>query len=884
MIAENGKDLNLGRNQMNAPADVCGMDDPALPRAEQTVCVASGLNASDRDFVNVKISAVSAFLKTRKECYERTMPTEAEPNRVLNRLYIDLDGELPFETLEQDFDTKNALVIKSLKTFCEAEGYAMMEASKWKCPDDKGNVTNKLSFRLNHPRLCGKKDAIKHLVEHKVAKALASALKGIIEVKTIVAKKRKEVYEGFLIIDLSVYNPGNRKMRMLHQTKPLQNRPNKLVMGTDEDMLITYIPSDCKRLPEPVSIFTAPEPKEKEPKEPQLDEASERGTVITGDPTEDELASKQLVADVVENLGQHRWDYYPDWVHIGFILYNEGFTVDEYIEFSKRSKHWKASTSPQWVKDKWKGFKRSNLTQARLWKWLSEDDIDVYGELATKRRDFWNLVKNHNHAETARYFFNLKPDSYAFNERLGWFQIQPSNIWKHYEKQPSGLLSDIWYSFRKVIVEHEKQIDLKSTDEAQMAIMKSRFKALASFNGCIGNKSFCDGVIAFLPSMYNDDELDKKMDEQRHLIAFTDKVYDLDKREPRPIKPEDYICINTGYAYPQKVCEKAMTEVVSTMRSLFETDEEVRLLPHMSAMTCYVLKTLASCLHGTKKFEKFYVWTGSGGNGKGLVSELIKRAFGDYYHSIPHSCLTKVQDKKDAPNPPIAKAKGKRFVQASEPEAEDKLQAGVVKEMSGGDEITARDMYRSTVTYRPQFGLFLQTNAIPKLNRADGGVQRRMEVAEFPFKFVRNPTDPSHKKINEDLKDKIIKSPEWRDAMFHLLLEAYGQILEEGIDAPACVLASSEEYMDENNPIKEWLINNYHLDKDSENRKYSIGSNNLRLEYQADTNHTISPDKFKQCMMLCGVTQKKFGHPFKADGVDYPAGKYWCGLEKKDAM
>jgi len=867
---------------------VSGMGDPAQPQTEPTISITNGLLASDRNYERVSLSNVSAYLKAHKECYERTQPTEDEPTRVLNRLYVDLDGEMPFETSEADFDKKNATIIRILKGFCETEGFAMMEASKWKCADTKGDVSNKLSYRLNHPNKCGKKADIKFLIEQSLGKKIVAVLAETIPVQLILKKKAKDNFEGQLIIDLSVYNDAGRKMRMLGQTKPLQNRPNKLVCGSAMDVLITYIPEECERIPEAVSIF---EPAPKAPKNTIVEAECDDDTQTTGDPTEDDTASKQMVANVLENLSEERFDNYADWIQLAFILFNEGFTLEELIEVSRKSKHFKEASSPQWIAEKWKHFRKSNLTQERLWKWLSEDNIDAYNELSINRRDFWNLVKNHNHAETARYFYNLKPDAYAFNEKLGWFQILPSNIWKHYDDKPSGLLADIWNTFRKVIKQHEHHINVKTTDEIEAKMMKARFKNLQSFSSHVGNKSFCDGVIAFLPSMYNDDDLDKKMDEKRHLFAFSDAVYDLDKHQARPIRPDDFICLNTGYPYPKERNEKAMMELGNTIRTLFETNEAMEIDPQFGDLTCFVLKTIATCLHGTKKYEKFYVWTGNGGNGKGLLSELIKRAFGDYYHSIPHSCLTKVQDKKDAPNPPIAKAKGKRFVQASEPEAEDKLQAGVVKEYSGGDESTARDMYCSTITFRPQFGLFLQTNAIPKLNRADGGVQRRMDVGEFPFKFVPEPSDPSHKPINEDLKDKIIKSPEWRDEMFHLLLEAYKQIADEGIKPPECVKTASQEYMDENNPVKEWLNQTYNTNMDAEDRRYQINTTELKDAFTQRTNHNISADKFKMCMMLCGVKQKKESHPFNAkklnhitkewEETNYNAGKYWCGLSLK---
>jgi P4 family phage/plasmid primase-like protien len=880
------------------PAVVCGLSDPAQPISEPSIAITSGLNASDRSFTNVPLSKVKAYLASHKECYERTMPTQEEPSRFFNRVYVDIDGELPVETSEEVFNKKHSEVLTALTEFCKKHDCSLMEASKWKCVNDKGETNNTLSYRITYKNLCGKKAWIKYFVESEVVKELNTLVGHIVPVKGVLsknsAKVKAELASGSnLIIDLAVYNDGQRKMRMEGQSKPVQKRPNKIVLGSSIDCLITYIPPDCKVLPEPINIFkldlgSAPTII----KEEENEDVDMSITITTGDPSEDDTNAKQLVADVLENLDQKRWDYYPDWIRIGFICYNEGFTFDEFCDLSKKSKHWRDDSSPQWVKSKWKQFRKSNLTQALLWKWLSEDNIDAYTELSANRRDFWILVKNANHAETARFFYNLKPDAYIFSEKLGWFQLLSNNIWKHYDQKPSGLLSDIWSSFKKIIHEHQSMIDLTERDEEKAKFQMARWKAIKSFASAIGNKTFCDGVIAFLPAMYNDDELHKKMDESRHLFAFTDAVYDLDADVVRPIKPEDWICLNTGYEFPHERSSEARDELVETIRSVFETQEDIEANDGLGDRTFYMLRTIALCLHGTRKYEKFYIWTGSGGNGKGLMSEIVKRTFGDYYHPIPHSCITKAQDKKDAPNPPIAKAKGKRFVQASEPEADDKLQVGVVKELSGGDEITARDMYRSTITFLPQFGLFIQTNTIPKMNRADGGAQRRIEVFPFQFNFKEEPTEPHHKLINVGLKDKICHSNLWRNEFFWLLLDCFKHTKANGLVAPDWVKEASQEYMDENNPVKGWLETTFHTTKDAQDRRFQIESSRLRAMYEESTNHKISPDKFKTSMMLCGVQIKKESHPFKTsryDGLlecykeaECGAGRYWCGLLKKD--
>jgi P4 family phage/plasmid primase-like protien len=891
------------------PANVAETATPLNP--EQTIAITSGLGASDTKYDSVPVSKVADYLAgkwnppgvtraavKRKECYERTQPIQSEPERKHNRVYVDIDGEMPIGMSEDEFGQKVEAIKSALTTLPDV---AIKESCKWKCAAEDSSVSNKVSFTIHYKNLCGTKKAIGHYVKTKVAPKLQKMMKDIVPVLTILKKESKakagSKYDGHLIIDLSVFNDGQRKMRMLGQTKPCQERPYKLVSGEFTDTLITYIPTGCAVLPEPQSILKLAEVVQPEPVEAVEESVT---TTEASDPSEDDIKTRELLSEVISALGQHRLDYYPDWIRIGFVMFNEGYTVENFIEVSKKSKHWKPFESIQWVKRKWALFRKSNLSQVLLWKWLSEDNLDTYMELVVQRRDFWALVKNPSHAEVARFFYNLKPDAYLFNEKLGWFQLLPNNIWKVYEKQPNGLLPDIWHTLKKIVKEHQCQIDMTETDEEKAKAMKARLTSLLSFCAKIGNKGFCDGVIAFLPSCYNDEELDKKMDESRNLLAFSDAVYDLDKMEKRDIEPEDYICLNTGFPYPVQRHPEARKELVETLRSVFEEDEFIRNNPdELGAVTSYVLKTLALCLHGRKKYEKFFVWTGTGGNGKGLLSEMLKRVMGDYYHTVPHQVLTKGQDKKDATCPPLAKAKGKRVTMASEPEADDKLQVGAIKEWTGGDMVSARDLYRSTVSFVPQFVLFLQTNNIPQLNRPDGGIQRRLEVVQFPFQFVETVTEPHHKKINIDLKEKIIKSVAWRDEMWFLLLDAYELLNADGLVVPTAITDATAGYIDDQNPIKEWLEANYTLGLDKANRSFQIESSVLRKQFMDMTKHDISADKFKASMESLKQTLKKESHDFTCQrwvaekvGEEWTAswkeatgkaGKYWCGLKKAKA-
>ena len=831
---------------------------------EPMITITRGLLASDKECVDVPLSEVEAYLTRHTNCYERTLPTERNQS-VINRAYVDLDGYAG-EMTESEFEDLCENIKGSL-TFGIQYPIAMMEASQYGY--EKDGLINKLSFRVQFIKKHGSKNAIKEFVLKEMLPLITTILEEHIKV---VLDKDCDGMSQYLSVDTGVYNPKGRKMRLWNSSKDYENRPNKLVGdATLEDTLITYIPSDSEALPEPIEEVVVP--KAKKEKAP-----SENSSTAT-DPKEivmEKAVDTELLTKVLMGLDYKKHSTYEDWIKIGMVCFNENLPLSVWDAFSKQDK---VKYKKGECAEKYRTFTKGKLTQATLWKWLKEDNIALFKELCPLRTDYWTLIGNYNHAETARYFYNVKPDAYAFHESLGWFQLLPSGAWKHYQKVPSGLMTDIWLTLKKVNKEHWDLLD--PANEAD----KDKIKMCGAFAKQIGVKGFVDGVVAFLPSNYNDDKLDKKMDESRNLFAFQNKVVDLEKNnEVRDIRPEDYVCLHTGYDYPAKSNPEVRKEIRQLLFSIWENWEVVD----------YVIAVIALQLHGKKKYEEFYVWTGRGGNGKGVITELVKRSLGDYFHSIPHDCITKRSDKKDAPNPPMAKAKGKRFVQAQEPEADDKLQIGTIKELTGGDEITARQLYHDPVVFVPQFGLFLQCNTIPKLNKLDGGIKRRMVIIYFPFQFVDTPHEKHHRKINHDLKDKITKSSEWRDEFVLMLLDVYKTT--KTLVKPKFISEHTDEYLAENDAVRSWLDENYTVNCDVNDKHYKLPAEDLRKQFISDTNtppFDMPAAKFKTLMEMNGVPQKRESNSFSGfewnvntkewDTIQRKAGSYYLGIRLKVA-
>ena len=874
--------LEFNDNPLIPEQEVEEMTAPAQPE-DETIVITYGLMASDKTCVSIPLSEVlnSEILKTH-DCYERTQPTEVSPLRILNRVYVDLDGKLPLDMPENIFNSRVKAITDAL--LGASDEYSIQQSCKWRC-NNGSDYENKISFSLVYPNKCGSKKLIEGFVRRKVFPMLKSALAGAITLALCDAgaknKKNAENYLGVLLIDTSVYNSGGRKMRMVHTTKPNENRPKTIVRGTLEDSLITYVPQGCEVLENPPTPAT-----------PVMSETQSVVTTTTTTPealldiTLDKEKNLELLRKVIEKLGQHRFDYYPDWIRLGFAMFAEGFTLDDYIAVSKRSCKWVEATSPTWIAEKWSGFVKSRITGAILWRWLSEDDRTAYIELSNSRMDFWLLVANNSHAEASRFFYNLRPDAYTFHSSLGWYVLQTNNTWKLTEdmKTPSELLTDIWTTFKALAKEHllslcENGKLKESEDEAEQKLLKAKCKAVCSFIKQCGTAGFAEGMIKYLPSNYYDDDLDKKMDENRNLLAFTDKVLDISTMETRDIEPEDYISLTTGYKYPTERFPQHQEGIMAMLKSIMPTDEMVEAL----------LQALSSSLYGYNRYERFYVLSGKGGNGKGLIADILKRVLGGYFIIVPSSIITKSNDKKDSACPALAKCKGKRFLLVEEPEATDRLQVGLIKDMTGGGTIVARELYKNPIRFVVAGVLYVNTNGIPLANKVDGGYKRRTRVLRFPYNFVAEPTLPHHKKVDYALKDVWAVSDEWRTEFLFILLEAHKRLRAKGsLLEPKQMMEATDEYMDDNNPVKGWLMANFTLGLPEEDRRFWVGSDELRTQYCGDKHTKISAEVFKHSLEQCEMRQEKASHPFNSvrydrhdkrwNNTECGAGKYWVGL------
>ena len=88
---------------------------------------------------------------------------------------------------------------------------------------------------------------------------------------------------------------------------------------------------------------------------------------------------------------------------------------------------------------------------------------------------------------------------------------------------------------------------------------------------------------------------------------------------------------------------------------------------------------------------------------------------------------------------------GVRYACMQEPSKGDKINEGIMKEITGGDPLVGRALFKDSVTFIPQFKLVVCTNVLFEIKTNDDGTWRRIRVCDFMSKFNDAPYEDEHR-------------------------------------------------------------------------------------------------------------------------------------------
>lgn len=205
----------------------------------------------------------------------------------------------------------------------------------------------------------------------------------------------------------------------------------------------------------------------------------------------------------------------------------------------------------------------------------------------------------------------------------------------------------------------------------------------------------------------------------------------------------------------------------------------------------YLQRVAGYCLSGLTTEQALFFIYGPGGNGKSVFLNLLTHIMGQ--HAMTAAMETFTASTFERHSTDLAMLKGARLVTASETEEGRSWAESRIKQMTGGDPITARFMRRDNFTYQPQFKLLIVGNHAPMLRNVDDAMRRRFNI----IPFVHRPVKP-----DPDLEAKL------KAEAGQILQWAINGCLEWqriGLAPPRAVQAATWAYFEEQDTFGSWL-------------------------------------------------------------------------------
>lgn len=299
----------------------------------------------------------------------------------------------------------------------------------------------------------------------------------------------------------------------------------------------------------------------------------------------------------------------------------------------------------------------------------------------------------------------------------------------------------------------------------------------------------------------------EKLDSNPDIIGFNNGVYDLKRGiflEPSPIH---YVSKTVGYDFKEQKdipgFDATRKEVLTFFKQLFP-DSELR---------AYVLRSLALTLWGENPEQKFWFYTGEGSNGKSKLLELMREVLGEYAYVFHSTLLTEKKASSNQASEMMAKSKGTRFAYMSEIEKDTRINDATLKELTGGDVIRARHLYKESFEFKPTYKMVMALNDLPNTAVSES-VFRRIRVVPFVSLFAENEKFNSEKKKGKRTEgidlfrlDMALhtKFKKWRMPMMSILIDEFRTYLKEGLKEPAIVKQATTQYKDENNFVEAFV-------------------------------------------------------------------------------
>lgn len=312
----------------------------------------------------------------------------------------------------------------------------------------------------------------------------------------------------------------------------------------------------------------------------------------------------------------------------------------------------------------------------------------------------------------------------------------------------------------------------------------------------------------------------EQFDKDKHLLNVQNGYIDLKTGDLHNHDKEKYFSKIASIEYTDKIDYPLWDDF---LMQIFDGNRE---------LINYMQRAVGYSLSGSTEEQVMFILYGNGRNGKSVFLDIITEMLGNYTTNIQPQTLM-VKPMSGSANSDIARLQGARLVTTTEPNDGMRFDEGLVKQVTGGDKVTARFLYGDEFDYHPEFKLWMATNHKPIIRGTDDGIWRRMVIIPFTVQI------PDHQ-VDKNLKYKLRRE---MTAILNWAVEGYQEWQRIGLNEPNIIKQQRQDYRTEMDVV-ELFLEECCIRKNGEREKASDLYNIYKSWAQENSQHLMSNTKF----------------------------------------
>jgi len=392
------------------------------------------------------------------------------------------------------------------------------------------------------------------------------------------------------------------------------------------------------------------------------------------------------------------------------------------------------------------------LTRKSIIWWCKNDNPEQWNEIRKTNTDSYvksSIEQNTNDFDIALVVYSLYKGQYVCTNLKSfiWYEFR-EHRWHEIDSAVTlriKLSTEVYKIYMDTLEDLNNRLQtMSATDNMRDELIK-QVKRTTEIAGMLKKTNHKKNILAEASLKFFDKDFSDKIDKNPYLLSFKNGVVDFKLRKFRPGHPDDYItkCTNIDYISPSN--EPTTGDAVNVdIKEYNRISDEIDLFMDQvfpdPTIRKYMNDYHSSCLIGKNTNQKFHIYKGTGRNGKSALISLMSKSMGDYKSVVPISLVTSKRGTIGGTSSEVSKLNGVRFAVMQEPTKGDKINEGIVKELTGGtDPIIVRELYKPSMSFIPMFKLVVTTNVEFEITTNDDGTWRRIVYVPFSSVFLENP-------------------------------------------------------------------------------------------------------------------------------------------------